>query len=93
MKKIRSPDYRRDYFIRGRVSCDLSRFHRRLTFAKHVERLQAHLFQKGLERFRSERLVIIIDLLEINAVFTKQRSQIPAGRSRRFFVNGYFIHF
>src|SRR5215204_3041567 len=38
-----------------------------------------------------KRLVEIIHLLVINAVFTKQRRQIAAGRSGGFFVDGYSV--
>ena len=34
----------------------------------------------------------VVDLVVIDAVFTKQRGQIAAGRSGRFFVNGDLFH-
>ena len=62
-----------------------------LTFAKDLERRQSKLHYQFSERLLSERLIKIIDPLCVNAVFTKQRSQISARRSGRFFVDGDFI--
>ena len=54
---------------------------------------QARFLDQLAEILLSKGLVKIIDLVVSNAVFTKQRRQIAAGRSGRFFVNCYlFFH-
>ena len=59
--------------------------------AKYVPRPQAGLRDKSAELFDCQRFVVIIYLLIIDAVFTKQLCQIAARRSGWFFVNDYFV--
>ena len=63
----------------------------RLVPAKHVPRPQAGLRDQSAQFFDRKRFVVIIYLLVIDAVFTKQLCQIAARRSGRFFVDCYFV--
>jgi hypothetical protein len=56
-------------------------------FPKQLKGSQPGLFDQFTEIFLGEWLVEIIDLLVIDAVFTKQRGQIAARCSGRLFVN------
>jgi len=78
-----------DHFVCGCFGRYFKLFERRFAFAKNVKRLEASLFYQPPKLFFGERLVEIIHLIEVNAVFTKQRRQIAARRSGRFFVNDY----
>ena len=51
----------------------------------------AGLSDQSREVILGKRLIEIIYLVVINAVFTKQRRKIAAGGSGRFFVNSYFL--
>ena len=62
-----------------------------LISAKHVPWPQAGLCDQAAELFDRQRFVVIIYLLVVDAVFTKQLCQIAARRSGRFFVNDYFV--
>lgn len=63
----------------------------RLFGPQKAERRNTELLKKVIKFLRGQRLDKIIDLVVIDAVFTKQRGQIAAGRSGRFFVNGNFV--
>lgn len=64
-------------------------FHRSLALSKHIKRPEPGFGDQVAKIRLGKRLVKIIYPVEINAVFTKQLSQIPASRSGRFFVNDY----
>jgi hypothetical protein len=57
--------------------------------AGELDSREPGLFDELRQILDRKRLVKIIDLVVINAVFTKQRRKIAAGRSSRFFVDGY----
>ncbi len=59
----------------------------RLFRPQQAECRNTELFKKNLKFRRRQRLVKIIDFVVIDAVFTKQRGQIAAGRSGRFLVD------
>ena len=60
-------------------------------FAKDLKWRNSQFPYQVPERFLSERFVKVIDPLDVDAVFTKQRGQISARRSGRFFVDGDFL--
>ena len=62
-----------------------------LVSAKHVPWPQAGLRDQAAQFFDRQRFVVIIYLLVVDAVFTKQLCQIAARRSGRFFVNDNFV--
>lgn len=60
-----------------------------LFYTQQPERRDTELGEQALDLSFVERFAEIIYPVEINAVFTKQRRQIAAGRSGRFLVNDY----
>ena len=76
-----------------RFGGNASVFNACLALSQDVEWPQARLLDQFPQLFFRKSLVEIIDFVIINAVFPKQRSQIAARRSGRFFVDGdLFIH-
>ena len=59
---------------------------------KQPECRNIQLCQQLFDVSLRQRVGKIINLLKINAVFTKQRRQISARRSGRFFVNSDFLY-
>ena len=48
-------------------------------FANNIYRLQTSFLDQSCQFLLGQRFDVVIDLFEINAVFTKQRRQIAAG--------------
>jgi len=61
-----------------------------LAAAKSIERFETRFLEQSHQLRLAQRFVKIIDPVKIDPVFTKQRSQISARRSGRFFVDCYF---
>ena len=59
----------------------------RLSGSQQAERRNTELLKKALKLLRGQRFDEIINLVVVDAVFTKQRGQIAASRSGRFFVD------
>lgn len=57
-----------------------------------IDRSEPRFLQQVPQFWFGQRLDEVVNLVVIDAVFTKQRSQIAAGRSGRFFVNDYLVH-
>ena len=87
MDQVRVGDHRFDDVGVGRVFGDACRSRT----ANQLDRPQPCLGYQFTKVLLGERLVKIIDLVPLYAIFTKQRRQIPARRSGRFFVNGDFV--
>jgi hypothetical protein len=64
---------------------------RGLALSHGLDRPQIGLFEQFAKVLLGERFDEIIYLVVVDAVFTKQRSQITAGRSGRFFVDSDLI--
>lgn len=91
LQQRRIVDDRLDDISRRRIRVQPEFLRLCLALAKYFERRDAELSYQVPERFLSERFVKIIDPLCVDAVFTKQRSQIPARGSGRLFVDGDFV--
>ena len=61
------------------------------TFSQQLERTAASLCDQLTEIVFGKRAIKIVDLVVIDAVFTKQRRQIAARRSGRFFIHGNLV--
>jgi hypothetical protein len=82
-----------DYLIRRRVRRNVQLLECGITSPEQSIRLDPDLLNQIAELIRGQRIVKIIYLLIIDAVFTKQLGQISARRSGRFFINYYlFAH-
>lgn len=60
-------------------------------FAKNLEWRDPEFRDQFSETRLSKGFVKVVDPFRVDAVFTKQRSQIPARRSGRFFVDGDLV--
>ena len=79
--------HRLNKFRVGRFFGQAKFFEFRFFSSNYIERAHTGFFDQRRQLFLRKRFDVVIDLFEINAVFTKQRRQIAAGRSGRFFVN------
>jgi hypothetical protein len=80
-----------DNVARRRLGCESELLCPRLAFAKHFKGRESHLHDEFSETSLGEWFFEVVDPFCVDAVFTKQRSQISACRSGRFFVDGDFI--
>lgn len=78
-----------DDLVIGRPGIEAQLLELLLLCTQQPERRYTELDEQALDLSFVERFAEIIYPVEINAVFTKQRRQIAAGRSSRFLVNDY----
>ena len=91
LKKSRELDDILDDFARRRIRAEPELFGFWLAFSNYFEGRKAEFQNQLSERLLSKRFFKIIDPFRVDAVFTKQLSQVSARRSGRFFVDGDFV--
>ena len=87
LKQARKFHHRRDDLGFRRLFRQTQILERRIAFSQNLERRKSGLFQKRPQLIFAQRIDKVIDSFKIDVVFTKQRGQITARRSGRFFVN------
>ncbi len=80
-----------DNFVERRFFRQRSLFD--LALSQNLKRRKPRFCDQRAQTFGRKRLGKVIDAFGINVVFTKQRAEIPAGRSGRFLVNCDFHSF